>query len=71
MLFVQVTENKEVLPALEMKEEEVNKLSCSSQHLSEWSSTHDCEYPWLNKCIYLFMYLLGNMFRICKEKCLL
>lgn len=37
-----VTE-KEVLPALEMKEEEINKLSCSSLHLREWSSTHDCE----------------------------
>ncbi|MEQ2265019.1 hypothetical protein XENORESO_001094 [Xenotaenia resolanae] len=39
----QVAEEKEIMPAVEMKEEEVKKPSCSSLHLREWCSTPACE----------------------------
>ncbi|XP_012725657.2 zinc finger protein 354B [Fundulus heteroclitus] len=37
------TEEKEIVPVMEMKEEEVKKPSCSSLHLREWGSSPDCE----------------------------
>ncbi|XP_040891928.1 zinc finger protein 112 isoform X2 [Toxotes jaculatrix] len=37
----QATEEKDVMPAVDVKEEELNKPSCSSVHLGGWSSTLD------------------------------
>lgn len=37
-------EEEEVLPAVDVKEEEGNKPSCSSVHLGGWSGTLDGEY---------------------------
>ncbi|KAM4594534.1 uncharacterized protein V3H82_001873 [Fundulus diaphanus] len=37
------TEEKEIVPVMEMKEEEVKTPSCSSLHLREWGSSPDCE----------------------------
>ncbi|XP_044040887.1 uncharacterized protein LOC122870626 [Siniperca chuatsi] len=39
----QTTEEEDVLPAVDVKEEEVNKPSCSSVHLGGWSGTLDGE----------------------------
>ncbi|KAF0037985.1 hypothetical protein F2P81_010859 [Scophthalmus maximus] len=38
---VEATEEEEVVPAVDVKEEEVNKPSCSSLHLGEWSDALD------------------------------
>ncbi|XP_040002409.1 zinc finger protein 263 isoform X2 [Xiphias gladius] len=39
----QVTEEEDLMPAVDVKEEEVNKPSCSSMHLGGWSVTLDGE----------------------------
>lgn len=41
---IQATEEEQVLPAVDVKEEEGNKPSCSSMHLGGWSGTLDGEY---------------------------
>lgn len=56
---LQATEGEDVMPAVDVKQEEGNKPSCSSVHLGGWSDTLDgeyCQLPFWSVLLYITHY---------------